>query len=493
MKDLKLLYLVLAVVLATALGSCNKDKDNNNDEPNYVYTSSKSSTLVQSFALKADANVMESLDSVFFTIDPTRSVIYNADSLPVGTDVSALQVTMSFNSSMSSAVFHVFDAENNSTDYSYTSTSSDKMDFRYGVTLTITSADENHTQDYVVKVNVHQQEPDSIVWPASARRDLPAAAATNLAVGTAHFNDLYWCLLHNSNGYFMSQAAAPIGPWTTQEVINVTADASSLAATSDALYLLDNGGNLMRSTDGNVWSEVDNGWKHILGGYEDRVLGLRYDNATSTYLYDEYPRRDGFEPTAIEQGFPAKGTSQFIVTENSWSIAPQAVMVGGVKADGSLNSATWGYDGTRWANISSTKNQLPALEAPTLFAYYTYSTNSSTLRTTKAVTWMVMGGRKSDGKLNTTTYVSKDQGITWAEGGNALAQGATMPAFYGAQAQVYTMTLGPNKAPARRISQATTSWECPYIFLFGGYNTKGQLYNNIWQGVLLRLTYKPLQ
>lgn len=36
------------------------------------------------------------------------------------------------------------------------------------------------------------------------------------------------------------------------------------------------------------------------------------------------------------------------------------------------------------------------------------------------------------------------------------------------------------------------SWECPYIFLFGGVGADGVLCNTIWKGVVNRLTFMPL-
>ena len=92
------LYLVLMVAMLftslPALVSCNKDKDDDNST--YSYSESEQTTLVTGFALQADADVLASLDSVHFTIDYNNGLIYNADSLPVGTDISALKVTVDF-------------------------------------------------------------------------------------------------------------------------------------------------------------------------------------------------------------------------------------------------------------------------------------------------------------------------------------------------------------------------------------------------------------
>lgn len=487
MKSKKIIYLLLAITMAAST-ACNKDKDS--DDPIYVYTTSSSSTLVSSFSLQANTDVMNSLDSVFFTIDPERNMIYNADSLPVGTNISALKVKMTFNSSIGSAIFHIYDANHTKTDYEYSTTSSESIDFRYGVVLTVNSADGLHTKEYSVKVNVHQVEPDSIVWPVSARRDLPGSADENYHMGSAELGGVYFCLLQNSNGYVLSNAYSPMGPWTQVDIDwGFEPDVTTLTSSDETLYILDVNGNLY-TLNNDTWQATGIKWHSIIGGYQNCVLGI----TDEPYCYDEYPRREAFTPKPVEEGFPINGSSQLVVTDVDWAVAPQAVLVGGKTSAGTLTSKSWGYDGQNWAAISNTSSKLPALDSPTLFCYNTFTINSPSIVAIKKDTWMVMGGKLSDGTLNKTTYVSNNRGISWETASSAYNLPSIISPFYGAHAHIYSVTINAkNNSPARRISQAITQWECPYIFLFGGYNSQGMLQNNIWQGVLLRLTYKPLQ
>ena len=46
--------------------------------------------------------------------------------------------------------------------------------------------------------------------------------------------------------------------------------------------------------------------------------------------------------------------------------------------------------------------------------------------------------------------------------------------------------------PASRATQPVTEWDCPYIYVFGGVTPTGGLSNNIWRGVINRLSFKPL-
>jgi hypothetical protein len=52
--------------------------------------------------------------------------------------------------------------------------------------------------------------------------------------------------------------------------------------------------------------------------------------------------------------------------------------------------------------------------------------------------------------------------------------------------------LIPYSAPASRVTEAITEWECPYIYLFGGVDANGTLFDTIWRGVINRYTFKPL-
>ena len=51
--------------------------------------------------------------------------------------------------------------------------------------------------------------------------------------------------------------------------------------------------------------------------------------------------------------------------------------------------------------------------------------------------------------------------------------------------------LTPVTDGSRAVTPVTT-WECPYIYLYGGDNASGSLNPQVWRGVINRLTFKPL-
>lgn len=104
-------------------------------------------------------------------------------------------------------------------------------------------------------------------------------------------------------------------------------------------------------------------------------------------------------------------------------------------------------------------------------------------------------------------------GLNWKLADDLMQLPDYIPAMGNAQALVFSRTLvsrGGNSDwidyPSKqlpswweiynpvysRVAQPTTKWECPYIYLFGGYDNNGSLYNSIWRGVINRLSFKPV-
>ena len=69
-----------------------------------------------------------------------------------------------------------------------------------------------------------------------------------------------------------------------------------------------------------------------------------------------------------------------------------------------------------------------------------------------------------------------------------------MPKFYGAQAFVTHETLTAAVAPGapRNIKSPVATWDCPFFYIFGGYNDQDELQPNVWRGVYIRMTNYPV-
>ena len=235
------LYLLttIAVLLSSlaSFTSCNKDKDN---DDSYSYSSSTQTTLVTGFALQADAKVLSNLDSVHFTVDFDRGLIYNADSLPKGTDISALKVTVDFLNTVSSAVFKITDATKQAdTTINYTTSMTKSLDFTGKTLLTVTSSDKSQVKDYEVKVLVHKVNPDSLVIPQSWRRNLPGYQSGLKGYKAVKMGDQYCIMAYDGTTCELMIADSPNqGTWTSQLVdLPFVPQVESLVATTGSFYM----------------------------------------------------------------------------------------------------------------------------------------------------------------------------------------------------------------------------------------------------------------
>ncbi len=489
-----LLYALLCLMLAGVVTSCNKDDDDSNNID--YYTTSYTSTLVSAFSLGNNDDVLYNLDSVNFSIDQARGLIYNADSLPVGTNVTHLTVSMTFPYAVSQAQFHVTGGTVMSdTTFNYSSTTTDSIDFTGTVKLVVTSYDGAHTRTYDIKVNVHKTEPDSLSFSQSLRRDLPNVNSTLNAARCVQQGDTYYCLTLDGSNYQLNSAANPgQGTWQVKTLnFPFVPVVNSFTATSDAFYILSNAGELYRSTDGgDTWSDCGVQWHTVLGAWGNKALGVSYDG--STYRHDEYPRPSGYSLTEVEDSFPVAEASPLTPATNEWTITQQSMLFGGKSKTGNLLATSWGYDGTTWGEITnhSLQSGIPAIGEAVIVPYVSYSVDSTNHVATERVTWLLMGGRLANGSLNTTTYISYNQGISWTKGAQRMQLPSYMPAFYQAQAFVVDETLTGASKARRRVTKPVTEWDVPYIYIVGGRNSAAAPLSNIWKGVVNRKSFKPI-
>ena len=490
------LYLSLFLLLAMTMVSCDKKNEPTTTTESEYNAYSYSTTMVSAFSLKADEKVANNLDSVAFTIDQDKGEIYNADSLPYGTKVSALSVNLTCASTVASRQFIVKNGNvQKDTTITYKNNSSDVIDFTGDVTLRITSYDRAHVRDYKVKVNVHKENPDTILWDDGRRRDLPNVQSNLIASKTVKQDNLFLCLINDNGTYVLSRSEDPLAGTWDKTILSLPfiPDVKSFTATASELYILDNNGELFKSEDkGENWIDCEVIWCSIIGGYGDKLLGLMRDG--DDYVYVEYCLGSASVGSVADANFPISGMSQMEMASNKWTSSQQAMIAGGMLADGTLSNLVWGYDGKSWAPICA-DNVLPELLEPALFSYYSYVVPEGTATPVKRVTWMVVGGKLNNGAFNTTTYISRNQGINWSKGESGLQMPEYFPLFSGAQIYVFDRTHNASgMLHAYNPGHVTpvTEWESSYIYLFGGYASNGSALNSVWEGVLRRLTYKPV-
>ncbi len=498
----RLVLSACALLLIVGGSSCNKKTET--EEGIYMPASS---VAVTGFSLKSKTGTKVRLDSVFFSIDLTHGVIFNADSLPVGTDVTKLVPVINYASS-ASAVTLTQSGGTTTGEIDYKSNPNDTVDFSGNVVLKITAEDKTTTRSYNIKVNVHKSEPDSLVWDRLAVIPLPSRKESPKAQKTVKYKDTSYSLIEESDGSFTMAVATDLlaGEWDKlQPSFDFTPNVRTLNCTSDKLFILDTTGVLHTSSDGLTWDNTGKTWVNIIGNYGDKMLGIRRDSGK---LFHTIWSEDGVSPaeTEISKDFPVEGYSDFVQYSNRWTTLPIGFMCGGRTEDGTVIDKTWGYDGDHWAVLS--EGMMPSLEGATIVPYFVYRKTSSSLVQTEFSVWMLIGGFVDEGYYNYQIFLSYDNGVNWYRADDQMDFPDYFPGLMNLDGIVVDWPkeaslkgnwseIGRKNLPGMaRIKYSVEDyevfWDCPYIYIFGGIEESGSLNNEIWRGVLNRLTYVPL-
>ncbi len=297
-KILPALLMPLLLAATAPLTSCNSD-DSTTD---VTYSSDCLITSVTLGTLKGHLTTQNSKgeDSTYtynitgslypITIDQLNCRIYNADSLPVGADLTKV-VFSTFNNSYRLTIKSL------STDRDTTFTPTDSTDFSRQRTVTVYSEDGKQQRDYTIELRVHREEADTVAWqqvvaPATASPltaytqsraltvegsiyvfgqkadgtaevitttpdapDFTRATALTTSTGTAL--DVR-SVQHTAKGYFarttdgqLVTAALPTDTWRP---VDTTLRIAALAGTwADSLYALTTDGTLSATADGTNW------------------------------------------------------------------------------------------------------------------------------------------------------------------------------------------------------------------------------------------------
>lgn len=187
-------------------------------------------------------------------IDQAQRSIYNADSLPQGTDVSRVLCTVG---SKNSGLVTIKDVDSDTLRY-YSST--DSIDFSSEREFRVYSTDGMSFRAYKVKLNVHQEDPDSFRWNAiMTGAGNPFASARGMKA-VVYNGKVY---VFASDGTSTSVYTTPVSGAQTWAQLSAK-DASGVAMTLDAdayksatvfgnlIYTL-TGGSTVVSADGEQW------------------------------------------------------------------------------------------------------------------------------------------------------------------------------------------------------------------------------------------------
>ena len=389
------------------VSSCSNDDAVNMTSP-YAYIKSFSIGSIRSpypafTAEGKDTTVYKtiSFSSCPFTINQSTGEIYNYDSLFFATRVSKVVVNMSVE-----GIASIYNDATGTYDYF---AAEDSIDFTSPRKFRITSTDGSYSKDYTISVNVHQVEPELMVW-----KEVAGSVGLNPQKAIESDGMVYvFGTLANRTPVFTTSSVASNMPWSAYQEVNgfqETVDFTTVHLFKGKWYALASG-DLYASENAVDWLPVSQGNNYVA------IIGASYDDG---YMWlagngNIYRTADGetVEATGVlPEDFPLYGisTSSYALSHNKNII--RYMLVGYTDKEYNGAPGVWSRLSTEnnWVAYDNADNPYPcpALDGLAVLRY----DNSL----------YAFGGKGTVGSNEVEAfnsfYISKDNGVVWkAPGG----------------------------------------------------------------------------
>ena len=403
---MKMKLKVLNIVIGMFITACAITSCLDSDVTEYEYSSRASITafsitdsIVTYHQTTIDGKDTTTSTSVIganypFIINQNEGLIYNSDSLPLGTDVSKVVVDITGDTY---GIYIV--AENDSL-----WEEGDSLDFRTPIQLKVMSEIGTFGRTYTAKINVHQQDPELLNWQ-KIENNLSKTLQEQKAV---YLNGCIYIFAEQKAQVALTKSTDGKS-WSALEAINipVKADYSSVIAWENQLYILA-AQNLYTTTDGINWTKVDTEQtiSQLLACTSNKkaskLIGI---DSESYYIESE----DGINWTRYDKlptDFPKTGLQFANYPLDTNDKISRTILMGNNEEVADTTTTIWMQIDTEhdWTALSMDveTNACPNLENAALIHYnnclYTFG-----------------GKGQKNGKLDafSTFFKSVDNGITW--------------------------------------------------------------------------------
>lgn len=298
---MKKYFCLLTALVAVLLTSCIKDgEDRVYSDACYVSNVTLGS-LKRAIKTKNEAGE----DSVYYTtysgqyvkmtVDQRNNTIENRDSLLYGTRLNAVLMNISFTGGV--VAYRPADAD--TVEWSYYN-NTDSMDLTKPLHLYVVAEDSEHTRTYTLKVNVHQQEGDSLYW---TRLDSVSAFDGMTAMRAVVKESQLMVLGTTPSGVktALRSTLGNDGEWQTCSTnLPAQTDVQNLKQQGERLFVNDEDGTVYTSLDGVQWTACG-----------ASKAGLKLAAVTETYLYAVMP--DGIYRSADGANWEAETLDDEVV------------------------------------------------------------------------------------------------------------------------------------------------------------------------------------
>lgn len=246
-KKMRNVWLLLLLAVHVVFTSCTKDS-NSVTVNDYCYI--KSVTLGTVRRQTGTVNTSFAGSGYIMTINQRDNTIENRDSLPCGSQLSRVLVTITFDGSMLAY------REKGSNDGWTAYNSTDSLDLTKPLEFYLMSNDRESGRTYSFKVNVHKQEGDSLYWKQCDSEVAELANMTDMKAFV--LNDKLAVLGRKEAGIVLAlrtEASAPVWEEAATD-LPIEADVQTLRQLKGTLYLSTTDGRILSSTDAKAWTQV---------------------------------------------------------------------------------------------------------------------------------------------------------------------------------------------------------------------------------------------
>lgn len=401
MKNRLAIYFSVLMMFFVA-SSCSNDEVVNTTSP-YAYIKSFSIGSIKSSypaftAEGKDTTVFKtiSFSSYPFTINQSAGEIYNDDSLLFATKVSKVVVNMNIE-----GVASIYNDATGTYDYF---AAEDSIDFTSPRKFRITSTDGSYSKDYTISVNVHQVEPELMVW-----NRVTGAVSLNPKKAIESGGDVYvFGTLADITPVFTTSSVGSIMPWSAYQEVNglpKTVDFTTVHLFNGKWYALA-AGDLYASENAVDWSPVSQGNNYVA------IIGTSDDDgymwlAGNGHIYRTVDGETVEATGTLPEDFPLYGisTSSYALSHNKNII--RYMLVGYTDEERSDVPKVWSKLSTEndWVVYDNADNpySCPALDGLAVVRYDNFL--------------YAFGGKGSVGNNEVEAfnsfYISKDNGVVW--------------------------------------------------------------------------------
>ncbi|MBP5213276.1 MAG: hypothetical protein J6032_01500 [Bacteroidales bacterium] len=442
------------LTLGALLTACFDDNESETVVTDY------SNCTVTSMSLSANAKVCSNLSNYSFTIDQLGTsdtalianwrsvwekdeytlqpgVIFNQDSLPVGSIADSIKISLSY-SSPYSVIFYQYDEDMNLLNRTNYSDTQIVWFDDYAVTrLEIVAQDRLTNKSYFVKMNVHTCPTDTIRWKYLAGTDLfDMTEVTDQRVDTLGRTLCWFTTLSSTQEVRTASLTGDITEWSSPQTVNApaTIQLGTLLNWNGTLYAVGADSTLLMSADGLNWTAASADFKfvNLIGAqlpiykkaasesddtYNEHLCAIvalngehhftRLTKDSAAWRLDTALICDGVQSSKLPDGFPVGGYTRPIsvaAKPSKGNTTSRLYISGGIRADGTLLSSTWSSDGSYWVEFP--QNILPPMKNASIIRYTLDADEPGTF-------WIMQPGLMQDGHVTDTLYFSQNSGVTW--------------------------------------------------------------------------------